>query len=103
MIFHKPCRDILILCGIWAQKSLKYKTMPELPEVETTIRSLNRTVRGLRIVDVWSSYDSSFHHGKNNIKDVGYFKKFRKAIIGKKMLSAERVAKNIIINLSGGI
>src|SRR3989344_459110 len=78
-------------------------SMPELPEVETTIRSLNRTVKGLRIIDVWSSYDSSFHHGKNNIKDVSYFKKFRKAVTGKKILSAERIAKNIIINLSGGI
>ena len=43
--------------------------MPELPEVETTVRSLNRAVKGLRIVDVWSDYDSAFHKGNKNIKD----------------------------------
>lgn len=77
--------------------------MPELPEVETTVQSLNRAVKNLRIIDVWSSYNSAFHDGKDNIKDVKYFKKFRKAVIGKKILLAGRVGKNIIINLSGGI
>lgn len=77
--------------------------MPELPEVETTVRSLNRALKDLRIVDVWSSYDSPFYKGKNNIKDVPYFKKFRQAVIGKKFLKAKRRAKNIIINLSGGL
>lgn len=77
--------------------------MPELPEVETTIRSLNRTVKNLRIVDVWSDYNSAFHLGKTNIKDRKYFEKFRKAVTGKKFLSAERRAKNIIINLNEGI
>lgn len=77
--------------------------MPELPEVETTVRSLNKHIRGLAIKDVWSSYNSAFHSGKNNIKDRKYFEKFKKEIAGKKFLSAERKAKNIIINLSGGI
>lgn len=77
--------------------------MPELPEVETTVRSLNRKVKNLRIIDVWSSYDSAFHSGKNNIKDVKYFKKFKKSVTGKKILGAERIAKNIIINLSDNI
>src|SRR3989344_193692 len=77
--------------------------MPELPEVETTIRSLNRTVKGLRIIDVWSSYNSSFHDGKNNIKNLKYFKKFKKEVVGKKILATERIAKNIIINLSDNI
>src|SRR3989344_2142523 len=77
--------------------------MPELPEVEITVRNLNKRVRGLVIKDVWSDYNSAFHRGKNNIKDRKYFEKFKKAVIGKKFLSAERRAKNIIINLSGEI
>jgi formamidopyrimidine-DNA glycosylase len=77
--------------------------MPELPEVETTVRSLNKHIRGLVIDDVWSSYDSSFHDGKDNIKNLKYFDKFKKAVVGKKFVGAERKAKNIIINLSGGV
>ncbi len=77
--------------------------MPELPEVETTVRSLNRVVKGLRITDVWSNYNSAFHKGKKNIKDVSYFAFFKKQIVGKKILNVERRAKNIIINLSGNI
>ncbi|MBU6390275.1 bifunctional DNA-formamidopyrimidine glycosylase/DNA-(apurinic or apyrimidinic site) lyase [Patescibacteria group bacterium] len=76
--------------------------MPELPEVETTVRALNRAVRSLRILNVWSSYNSSFHDGKNNIKNIKYFARFKKAVVGKRILGAERRAKNIIINLSGG-
>jgi formamidopyrimidine-DNA glycosylase len=76
--------------------------MPELPEVETTVRSLNNKVKGLRITKVWSSYNSSFHKGKNNIKDVPYFKLFREKVTGQKILGAERRAKNILIDISGG-
>lgn len=80
---------------------LYYKpTMPELPEVQTTVNGLNATVKGKSIVDVWSSYNSPHHKGKLNIKDVAYFKSFRKTIIGKKILRAERMGKNILIYLS---
>ncbi|HIP21965.1 MAG TPA: hypothetical protein EYG72_03415 [Candidatus Pacebacteria bacterium] len=40
--------------------------------------------------------------GKESIKDKKYFKKFKKEIIGQKILKAERRAKNIIIHLNGG-
>jgi formamidopyrimidine-DNA glycosylase len=76
--------------------------MPELPEVQTTVNGLRRTVVGLRIVDAWSDYDSTFYYGKETIKDPKYFKQFKKEVIGSKIVSIERRAKNILINLDSG-
>ena len=76
--------------------------MPELPEVETTARMLNERIKNLSISDIWTDYDSSFHKGKENIKDKRYFTKFKKELIGKKILNVERRAKNVLINVSGG-
>ena len=75
--------------------------MPELPEVQTTVNILNRRIKGQSILDVWTDYNSAFHKGKNNIKDRKYFSFFRKEILNKKILSVERRAKNILINVSG--
>lgn len=75
--------------------------MPELPEVQTTVDGINATSRGLTIIDVWTSYKSKFHKGKDNIKDPRFFEFFRKNITGKKIESATRRAKNILIHLGG--
>lgn len=76
--------------------------MPELPEVQTTVNGIKKYVVGHTIKDVWSDYDSKYFKGKDDIRDVKYFKIFRDKILGKKILSAERRAKNILINISGG-
>jgi formamidopyrimidine-DNA glycosylase len=76
--------------------------MPELPEVQTTVNGLNRTVKGRKIVAVSTTYKSAYHAGKDNIKDPEYFKEFRKKVVGAKILGAERRAKNVLINLSTG-
>lgn len=76
--------------------------MPELPEVETTVRGINKKVKGLTIEDVWTDYYSEFHLGKPNIKDREYFKKFRTSIIRKKIIKATRRAKNVLIHIEGG-
>jgi formamidopyrimidine-DNA glycosylase len=75
--------------------------MPELPEVQTTVNILNKKVKGLTILDVWTDYDSSFHAGKNNIKDKKYFPIFKKIILNQKIINVERKAKNMLINVSG--
>jgi formamidopyrimidine-DNA glycosylase len=75
--------------------------MPELPEVETTARMLNERIKDLSILDIWTDYDSSFHKGKENIKDKKYFSRFKKELVGKKILNVERRAKNVLINVSG--
>lgn len=74
--------------------------MPELPEVHTTVAGLNRVLKGKTITDVWSSYNSSFHKGKPNIKNVHYFRDFRSAVAGAKFVRAVRRGKNILIDLS---
>jgi len=74
--------------------------MPELPEVQTTVNGINRHVRGLGIRDVWTDYKSAFHAGKDNIQNPVFFKKFRKAVIGTKIVRAERRGKNILVHLS---
>ena len=76
--------------------------MPELPEVQTTVNGLNRFVKELTIKNVWTDYYSEFHLGRPNIKNREYFKKFRTAVIGAKILGAHRRAKNILIRLSNG-
>ncbi len=76
--------------------------MPELPEVEITTRGINRKLKGKKIVSVWTDYNSPYYKGKENIKDPKFFKEFQKRVAGKKILSAKRRAKNILINLDGG-
>ncbi len=76
--------------------------MPELPEVQTTVNGLNEVLLGLSIRDVWTDYGGAFHSGKNHIKNREYFPAFKKEVIGKKFLKAERRGKNILIHLSGG-
>lgn len=74
--------------------------MPELPEVQTTVNGLNKTVKGRKIVGVSTSYNSPFYKNKSEIKNPEFFKKFKRKIIGHKILKVERRAKNILINLS---
>jgi formamidopyrimidine-DNA glycosylase len=76
--------------------------MPELPEVQTTVDGLNKTVKGREIVGISTTYNSAFYKNKEEIKNPEFFKKFSKRVIGQKILKAERRAKNILIHLSGG-
>jgi formamidopyrimidine-DNA glycosylase len=74
--------------------------MPELPEVQTTVNGLNRTVKGRTIVGITTTYRSDYHTGKDNIKDPRFFAKFKKLVVGQQILKSERRAKNILIHLS---
>jgi formamidopyrimidine-DNA glycosylase len=77
--------------------------MPELPEVQTTVNGLRETVIGRKIVDVWSSYDSAYFKGSETIKDPAYFRRFKKQALGRKIVAVERRAKNVLIELDGGL
>ncbi|MEK7507049.1 MAG: bifunctional DNA-formamidopyrimidine glycosylase/DNA-(apurinic or apyrimidinic site) lyase [Patescibacteria group bacterium] len=68
--------------------------MPELPEVETIVRELNRKVKGLKILDAWTDWAKMIrtHTLTNFVADIA----------GRKILRARRRAKYIIIDLSGG-
>ena len=68
--------------------------MPELPEVENTVRGLERLIVGRRITGVWSDAPKLIKGGT--------FGKFEKDIKGKKIISLSRRAKNILIHLDEG-
>lgn len=76
--------------------------MPELPEVQTTVDGLNRTVKGRKILAVSTTYNSNYYLHKDEIKNPSFFKKFVKRVVGQRILKAERRAKNILIHLSRG-
>jgi len=75
--------------------------MPELPEVETTTKGLRKTIVGLKIRDVWTDLSTKDKRQHDAVANPKYFRTFRKEILNKKVLSVERRAKNILINLSG--
>lgn len=76
--------------------------MPELPEVETTKKGLEKETVGLKILDVWTDLDTKDKRKSDTISNRKYFTLFKKEAKGKKIISVERRAKNILLNLSGG-
>jgi len=68
--------------------------MPELPEVETTVRDLQKKILNRRIKNVWTDF-------KKMIKRPKDFEEFKKEIKGKKIEQIRRRGKNILIDLSG--
>lgn len=76
--------------------------MPELPEVETTTNGLRKEVLGLKITDVWTDLNTKDKRKNDTVANPTFFKIFKKEVIGVKIISAERRAKNILINLSNG-
>lgn len=74
--------------------------MPELPEVQTTVNGLREHIVGLKILDVWSNYNSPYFKGSETIKDPVYFKYFKKEVIGSKIIAINRRAKNILIHIN---
>lgn len=68
--------------------------MPELPEVETTVRNLKKKVLGRTFLDVWTDF-------KKLIKKPKNFDDFKKGIKGKRVEGIWRRGKNIIFDLSG--
>lgn len=77
--------------------------MPELPEVTTTVKGLNRVLPKLTIKDVWSDYHIRTSNKRTDtIKNKKYFDKFKKEVIGENFVGAERRGKNVLIHLTHG-
>lgn len=74
--------------------------MPELPEVETTTRGLQKEIVGLKILDVWTDLNTADKRKNDTVANPRYFQSFRKEVKNKKILSVERRAKNILIKIS---
>ena len=68
--------------------------MPELPEVETTVRYLRRRLVGLRFKGVWSDWEKT-------LKQAGGATNLKKEIRNKKIIDVYRRAKFIVINIEG--
>ncbi len=68
--------------------------MPELPEVETIVRDLNKKVAGLKFRDFWTDWPKSVktHRLANFVREIK----------GREILRAHRRAKYIMLDLSGG-
>ena len=67
--------------------------MPELPEVETIVRDLQKEVLGRAFIDVWTDF-------KKMIKKPTSFEEFKKEIKGRKIQKVWRRGKNILFDLS---
>ena len=68
--------------------------MPELPEVQTVVSDLNKKIKGDTITGFWSDWPKAIKNAT--------LEKFKKTIIGRKILGARRLGKNMFIDLSGG-
>ena len=66
--------------------------MPELPEVETTVRGLKKVLPNLKIKNVWSDLKTK----KLNLE------KLKKGVVGRKITSIKRRGKNVLIFLEKG-
>jgi len=67
--------------------------MPELPEVETIVKDLQKKVLGRTFVDVWTDF-------RGMIKKPSNFGEFQKEIKGRKIKKVSRRGKNILFELS---
>src|SRR3989344_2915592 len=70
--------------------------MPELPEVETVARSLNKKVRGQKILSAKTSWPRHFS------RSPGGFAHFAREARGRVIKSISRRGKRIVFRLSGG-
>jgi len=70
--------------------------MPELPEVETIVRELRKDLVGLRFKDAWADPAKPVNTGSG-----ASWAKIKKEIKNKKILSVQRRAKYIVINIEG--
>ena len=69
--------------------------MPELPEVETTVRDLRKKVLNRAFIDAWTDFEKMIKKPEN-------FSVFKKDLIGRKILDVRRRAKFILFELSEG-
>lgn len=70
--------------------------MPELPEVETVVRDLQKKVLNRTLFNVWTDFPKTIKNPKN-------FAEFKNKIKGRKIKKVWRRGKNIIFELSGGL
>jgi len=78
--------------------------VPELPEVETTVRALQIKVLGRTFIDVWTDFLKIIRLRQafdGQVKKPNGFEQFKKEIKGRKVQKIWRRGKNILFNISG--
>lgn len=77
--------------------------MPELPEVETVVRDLQKRVVGAVIKDAWFDWPKLIKHpsapASRTVHKTAPWN-FKKFVSGEKIVAVQRRAKNILIHLS---
>lgn len=68
--------------------------MPELPEVETTVRALRESVVGRTIKNLWTDWPTITRHPKN-------IKEFARRIKNRRIVKVWRRAKFVILDIEG--
>jgi len=94
--FHRPRSGRTGFCHLINLDNIKFgkgNLMPELPEVETIVRGLQKTVVGKRIKDVKIIFPGIVKQDT---------KKFRKNVEKAKIIRVRRQGKYILIDLSNG-
>lgn len=76
--------------------------MPELPEVETTVRGLQKEIMRTKIIDAWTDYHSLLPMHNDQIKNPDYWAFFKKTISHACIVDVRRRAKLVIIDLDNG-
>lgn len=79
--------------------------MPELPEVQKTVNGLKKVLPGLKIEGVWTDLavrKPALRHFDSTLKNINFYRRFCKEVIGQKITKVERRAKNILIFLPTG-
>ncbi len=78
--------------------------MPELPEVETIVKDLNKKVKNHKVVNIWCDWPKYFS-SKSGSASGGKLpksqKQFKKCVTNRKIKKVSRRGKNILIELSG--
>lgn len=74
--------------------------MPELPEVETTVRGLHETVLGKTIASLWSDLPTKNHSKKDEIKNLDFWNSFKKRVSKATITGIQRRGKNILMRLN---
>jgi len=77
--------------------------MPELPEVTTTVKGLQKVLPKLIIVSIWTDLakkNQKIKQFQDTIKSEKFFEDFKKKVIGEKIINVKRRAKNILINIA---
>ena len=86
--------------GVFVYNDLE---MPELPEVETIARGLNRKLKGRKITGLWTDWPKYFS-ARGGFPSGGGRSRgeaaFRRHLVGKSITGVSRRAKNIFIHLS---